>query len=73
MNSVSCKPLTVLVVDDSDAIRTRLCELLCESPRLRVVGEACDGEEALTWPLHEEISRVLDHRSAAVSLRHSHE
>lgn len=47
MNSVSCKPLTVLVVDDSDAIRTRLCELLGESPRLRVVGEACDGVEAV--------------------------
>jgi DNA-binding NarL/FixJ family response regulator len=40
-------PLTVLVVDDSDAIRERLCELLGESPRLRVVGEACDGVEAI--------------------------
>src|SRR6185503_17479094 len=40
-------PLTVLVVDDSDAIRSRLCELLDESPRLRVVAEACDGVEAI--------------------------
>jgi DNA-binding NarL/FixJ family response regulator len=40
-------PLTVLVVDDSDAIRSRLCELLGESPRLRVVAEACDGVEAI--------------------------
>jgi DNA-binding NarL/FixJ family response regulator len=39
--------LTVLVVDDSDAIRSRLCELLDESPRLRVVAEACDGVEAI--------------------------
>jgi DNA-binding NarL/FixJ family response regulator len=47
MNSVSCTPLTVLVVDDSDAIRTRLCNLLGESSRLHVVGEACDGVEAI--------------------------
>lgn len=40
-------PLTVLVVDDSDAIRSRLCELLGESPGLRVVAEACDGVEAI--------------------------
>ena len=40
-------PLTVLVVDDSDAVRSRLCELLDESPRLRVVAEACDGVEAI--------------------------
>lgn len=40
-------PLTVLVVDDSDAVRSRLCELLGESPRLRVVAEACDGVEAI--------------------------
>ena len=40
-------PLTVLVVDDSDAVRSRLCALLGESPRLRVVAEACDGVEAI--------------------------
>jgi DNA-binding NarL/FixJ family response regulator len=47
VSPVSSKPLTVLVVDDSDAIRTRVCELLSESPRLHVVGEACDGVEAI--------------------------
>ena len=47
MSPVSSPPLTVLVVDDSDAIRTRLCELLGESPRLHVIGEACDGVEAI--------------------------
>lgn len=40
-------PLTVLVVDDSDAIRSRLCDLLVESPRIRVVAEAGDGVEAV--------------------------
>lgn len=47
MTTSSQVPLTVLVVDDSDAIRSRLCELLGESPRLRVVAEACDGVEAI--------------------------
>jgi chemotaxis response regulator CheB len=42
MNPRNGAPLSVLVVDDSDAIRTRVCEMLDESPRLRVVGEACD-------------------------------
>jgi DNA-binding NarL/FixJ family response regulator len=47
MNPVSSTHLTVLVVDDSDAIRTRVCEMLGESSRLQVVGEACDGVEAI--------------------------
>jgi DNA-binding NarL/FixJ family response regulator len=47
MNPVNCAPLSILVVDDSDAMRTRVCEMLGESPRLRVVGEACDGIEAI--------------------------
>ena len=47
MNPLNGAPLSVLVVDDSDAIRTRVCEMLDESPRLRVIGEACDGIEAI--------------------------
>ena len=39
--------LTVLVVDDSDAVRSRLCALLGESPRLHVVADARDGVEAI--------------------------
>lgn len=40
-------PVAVLVVDDSDAIRSRLCALLAESPGLRVLGSARDGIEAV--------------------------
>ena len=47
MTPVSQDPLTVLVVDDSDAIRSRLCELLAESPRVQVVAETGDGVEAV--------------------------
>ena len=39
--------LTVLVVDDSDAVRSRLCALLGESPGLQVVADARDGIEAI--------------------------
>jgi DNA-binding NarL/FixJ family response regulator len=61
MNPVNGAPLSVLVVDDSDAIRTRVCELLGESPRLRVVGEACDGIEAiLTFERLRPDAVVLD-------------
>jgi DNA-binding NarL/FixJ family response regulator len=38
---------TVLVVDDSDAIRSRLCSLLGESPELQVVAAARNGVEAV--------------------------
>lgn len=47
MTAVAKAPLKVLVVDDSDAIRTRLCALLGESRELEVVAEACDGVEAV--------------------------
>ena len=39
--------LTVLVVEDSDAVRSRLCALLGESPGLQVVADARDGIEAI--------------------------
>ncbi|QAY64381.1 response regulator transcription factor [Xylanimonas allomyrinae] len=40
-------PVSVVVVDDNDVVRTGLRALLRSSPRLRVVGEAADGDEAV--------------------------
>jgi DNA-binding NarL/FixJ family response regulator len=37
----------VLIVDDSEKIRERLAALLDESARIRIVGQAGDGHEAL--------------------------
>ena len=39
--------LSILVVDDSEIIRRRLCAMLAESPRLHVVAEAGEGLEAI--------------------------
>ena len=39
--------LSVLLVEDSIAIRHRLAALFCESPRVRIVGEAGTIDEAL--------------------------
>lgn len=39
--------LRVLVVDDSVTVRKRLCEVLGEAPGFEVVGEACDGKQAI--------------------------
>ena len=61
MSTARCLPLTVLVVDDSDLICERLCALLDESPRLRVVGAVRDGADALlTWELLHPAAVVLD-------------
>ena len=35
----------VLIVDDSKPIRERLAAILAESPHIRIVGQAGDGEE----------------------------
>ena len=37
----------VLIVDDSEQIRERLATLLAESPKIRIVGQANDANEAL--------------------------
>lgn len=47
MNDLIARPLSVVVVDDSDFVRTRLCSLLAESPGLRVVAAARDSADAL--------------------------
>jgi DNA-binding NarL/FixJ family response regulator len=39
--------VSVLVVDDSEVVRSRLCALLAESPRIAVAAEASDAREAL--------------------------
>jgi DNA-binding NarL/FixJ family response regulator len=53
----------VLVVEDSDIVRQRICEMLDEEPHLRVVGQAADVAEALN--LFEALrpnALVLDYR-----------
>jgi two-component system chemotaxis response regulator CheB len=44
---MSRRTIRVLVVDDSPTSRTQLVTLLRADPDLQVVGEACDGVEAL--------------------------
>ena len=41
------RPVRVLVVDDSLTIRREICAALASDPRLRVVGEARDGRQAV--------------------------
>lgn len=41
-------PLTVLIVDDLELMRKFVRSLVETSPRIRVVGEACDGMAAVT-------------------------
>lgn len=40
-------PITVLVVDDSGFFRRRVCELLETDPRLKAIGTASNGKEAV--------------------------
>jgi chemotaxis response regulator CheB len=44
--TTSVRPLSVVVVDDDDAIRTLLTKLLTQGGGLEVVGSAADGEQA---------------------------
>ena len=46
-DSSANRPWRVLLVDDNAAVRTVLKRLLEEHADLQVVGEACDGEEAV--------------------------
>lgn len=39
--------LRVLVVEDSLTVRRRLCEVLAADPGIEVIGEACDGRQAI--------------------------
>lgn len=40
-------PITVLVVDDSGFFRRRVCELLSTDPRIKPIGTASNGREAV--------------------------
>jgi len=40
-------PITVLVVDDSGFFRRRVCELLSSDSRIKPIGTACNGREAV--------------------------
>ncbi|OPX56793.1 two-component system, chemotaxis family, response regulator CheB [Oceanospirillum multiglobuliferum] len=40
-------PITVLVVDDSGFFRRRVCELLSSDPRIKPIGTASNGREAV--------------------------
>jgi two-component system chemotaxis response regulator CheB len=44
---MSGRPIRVLVADDSTTLRTALCALLGEDPRLSIIGQAADGVEAV--------------------------
>ncbi|MFW5943508.1 MAG: response regulator [bacterium] len=51
--------ITVLVVDDHAIVREGLCTLLAEVPDVAVVGEARDGQEAITKALHHRPDVIL--------------
>jgi two-component system, NarL family, response regulator LiaR len=40
-------PIRVLIVDDHFVVRKGVCALLLDAPDIAVVGEACDGREAI--------------------------
>jgi DNA-binding NarL/FixJ family response regulator len=48
MNTTTPSPLKILLVDDHFVVRLGLVDLLSTEPGFEVVGEAADGEEALT-------------------------
>lgn len=52
-------PLPVLIVDDDDLMRAGLRAVLSSDDRLRVVGEASDGREAIAAVRREEPRVVL--------------
>jgi two-component system, NarL family, invasion response regulator UvrY len=60
MSARRAKTISVLIVDGSAVVRSRLCALLAEHDHLRVVGEAGGAAEA--WRL------FLQHRPEAVLL-----
>lgn len=41
--------IRILLVDDVELVRHTLRTTLSAYPRFAIVGEACDGEEALAW------------------------
>ena len=59
------RPLRVLVADDNAVIRMGLRQLLAAEPAVELVGEACDGEQALQLAaVHDPDVVLLDVRMA---------
>jgi two-component system response regulator AlgR len=53
--------MRLLVVDDEQLARTRLCSLLadCSQPQTRVVGEAANAVQAMAFLQHHDVDAVL--------------
>jgi DNA-binding NarL/FixJ family response regulator len=49
----------VLICDDNDAIRTLLSAIVGDSPGMRVVGEATDGNEAIVEAIRLQPNVIL--------------
>lgn len=61
MSARARESLGVLICDDNDAMRMLLGVVISASPRLRVVGEAADGDEAVAQAsLHQPDVILLD-------------
>ena len=54
---LSCRKIRVLLADDHPVMRQELARVLQEQPDIEIVGEACDGEEAveLTRNAHPDV------------------
>jgi len=52
-------PVRLLIVDDHALIREGLAKILSTEPRVMVVGEAADGDEALAMVRSREVDVVL--------------
>ena len=49
-DGMTCEEIIrILLVGDIELVRRTLRTTLSAHPRLAIVGEACDGEEALAW------------------------
>lgn len=53
------EPLRVLLVDDHPLVREGLRALLTALPNMTIVGEASDGEEAVTRALEQQPDLIL--------------
>ena len=53
------KTVRIIVVDDSDTLRSRLISMLTENPAVQIVGEGRDGSEALALTEKHEADLVI--------------
>lgn len=53
------RPIRIVVADDHPVVRIGVTNMLNEQPGLEVVGEACDGDEAITQTLELEPDILL--------------